>query len=277
MWRPTLSDLALVGCAAAATTVLALLDPGHGWVDWAFVAIVFTGVALAVRMAWRLYREARRERDTAARLQAVSATGTARQAVVAERQRLARDIEVCVRESLVRVGRHAAEASGSPDPTTALRRVQAEAQRANTELRRQLGLLHPADDEMRERDEPVPRDPPLRFGPPDYLVVAAVVAVAAVDLALGVRFADGTWAWAVLALTLGSAATVVLRRVAPLMGALVCAALISLGAIIGAPVADGFSFPLAVGILAWSVASLCCPRGWATVAVLVGVAWSVGC
>ena len=112
----------------------------------------------------------------------------------------------------------------------------------------------------------------MRLGPADYLVAAAVVAVAAVDLALGVRFADGTWSWAVLALTLGSAATVVLRRVAPLMGALVCAALISLGAIIGAPVADGFSFPLAVGILAWSVAGLCSPRGWATVAVLVGVA-----
>ena len=191
MRRPTLSDLGLVAAAAAGATALALLDPGHGWAEWAFVTIVLTAVALVVRLAWRVHHDARRERDTASRLQALPATEAARQAVAAERQRLSRDIELCVRESLVRVGSQAAEASTAADPTAALRRVRAEAQRANTELRRQLGLLHTAADEpVQPDDEPVQ---PVRFGLADYLVAGAVLAVVAVDLALGVTVEDQPW------------------------------------------------------------------------------------
>ena len=271
MRRPTPSDLGLVGAAAAVTTVLALVDGGHSWADWAFVTIVLTAVALVVRMSWRVYRDAQRERRAATLLQALPAAEAARQAVAVERQRLSRDIEMCVRESLGRVALHAAEAAAAADPTAALRQVQAEAQRANTELRRQLGLLHAGD-----AHEPVRADavlaPSPRFALADYLVAAAVFAVAAVDLTAGLTFEDWTWSWAVVAVTLGSAATVVLRRVAPVVGALTCAGLIALGAVIDAPVADGFSFPLTVGILAWSVASLRTIRAWLTVGTLVGVA-----
>jgi signal transduction histidine kinase len=64
----------------------------------------------------------------------------------------------------------------------------------------------------------------------------------------------------------------VLRRAAPVAGALACVGLIALGTLIDAPVVDGFSFPLTVGILAWSLASLRTLRGWLAVATLVGVA-----
>jgi signal transduction histidine kinase len=264
------SDLVLVGAAAAGSTVLTLLDAGHGWLDWAFGTIVLTGVALVARISWRVHRDARRERDTASRLQALPAAEAARRAVVVERQRLSHDIELCVRESLVRVGHYAAEASAAHDPTAALRRVQAEARSANTELRRQLGLLHSAD------NEPVqPEGAPAvasQFGLPDYVVAGAVVAVAAVDLMTEHVFEIVDWSWAVLLLTLSSAATVLLRRVAPLVGAWACTALIGVGTIIDAPVTDGFSFPLTVGILAWSVASLRSLHAWLTNGVLVSVA-----
>ena len=271
MWRPTPSDLGLVGVAAAVTTVLALVEGGQSWVDWAFVTIVLTAVALVVRMSWRVHRDAQRERRAATLLQALPAAEAARQAVVVERRRLSRDIEICVRESLAQVALRAAEAAAATDPTTALRLVQAEAQRANTELRRQLGLLHAgyADEPVRADAGPAPTP---RFTLADYLVAAAVVAVAAVDLTAGLTFEDWTWSWAVLALTLGSAATVVLRRVAPVAGALTCGGLIVLGSVLDAPVSDGFSFPLTVGILAWSVASLRTLRAWLTLGTLVGVA-----
>src|SRR3712207_2109719 len=118
--------------------------------------------------------------------------------------------------------------------------------------------------------EPPTPDHRLRVG--DYAVAAAALAVVVLDLAAGLAFAGWAWSWTVVALTLGSAASVVLRRVAPMAGAVACAGLIALGAAIDAPVADGFSFPLTVGILAWSLASLRRRSAWLTVTALVGVA-----
>ena len=270
MRRPAPSDLGLIGGATAVATVLTMID-GFVWIDWAFTTILLTAVALVVRMSWRVYRDAVRERRTAARLHALPATEAARHAVQAERRRLSRDIEACVRESLTTIVHLAQEAAAADDPTAGLRRAQAESQRANTELRRQLGLLH-AEDPEEDLPRAVGRATPIRrFSTADYLVAGAVVAVAVVDLAAGFAFEGSSWSWAI-PLTLGFAATVLLRRVAPVPAALMCAGLITLGTLLGSPVVDGFSFPLTVGILAWSLASRRTVQAWLALATLVGVA-----
>ncbi len=105
-----------------------------------------------------------------ARLKAVDPDAVARQAVDEERQRLARDIEACVRDSLAAIARDAAAIDATADPRPVLVQIQGEANRATTELRRQLGLLRAEDTAA---PEPVPdaeTAPRLRRG----VVVAAL-------------------------------------------------------------------------------------------------------
>ena len=49
------------------------------------------------------------------------------------------------------------------------------------------------------------------------------------------------------------ALTVLTRRLAPVRTALAGATILVLGVVLDAPVRDGFSFPLVVGLLLWSV------------------------
>ncbi|MFP5282266.1 MAG: sensor histidine kinase, partial [Actinomycetes bacterium] len=202
-----------------------------------------------------------------ARLAAVSPEETARRAVIAERRRLLVDVEACVRECLETVATLAADLPGAHDPTPLLRRIQAEAQRATTELRRQLGLLRA------EESEPPPPvasagDPQPRLRTADFLLAAAVVAVAGVDIAAGIRFEGVRPGWAGVGLTLAGAATVLLRRVAPARGALLCAALLAFGTALGRPLLDGFWLPLAVGLPAWVLAAQGGLQAWLTIAGL---------
>ena len=257
MRRPTLSDLATGRLRPRAATVLARARPRQGWVEWFFFTIVISRPS----RWWGGCRGGCTARpygneDTAARLQALPADGGraagGRPPSGSGWPAISRGASGSRWSAVVRPRRGGLAAAA--DPTTALRRVQAEAQQANTELRRQLGLLRP-----RPTRRPSPAsgepEPSRRFGS-----VRGLPGRRRGDRRGGGRPGGrvtvrglGPGRGRLLVLTLGSAATVVFRRVAPRSpGRWLCAALIALGAIIDAPVADGFSFPLAVGILAWS-------------------------
>src|SRR3712207_8902748 len=92
MWRPTASDVALLGLAAAGAAVLAVIDR-FVWLDWAFLTIVLTALALVVRMSWRGGRDGVRERRPAGPQPGVPAAEGARPAGAAEGRPRSPDIE----------------------------------------------------------------------------------------------------------------------------------------------------------------------------------------
>jgi signal transduction histidine kinase len=271
MAKPTLSELGLVGVAAAAAVTLTVIE-GWRWIEATFLTIVFSAVLLIGRMSWRGHRDAVRERRTAADLQAASPEDAAREAVVAERRRLSADIEACVRDSLMIIDERARGIPDSGDPAAGLRAIQSEARRATSELRRQLGLLR-SEEAIETGGVTVAHEiTGLRVS--DLAIAGAVVAVAGIDLIAGFIFDDFTLSWVMVTLTVCAAATVVLRRIAPQRGALLCAAVLMAGAILEEPAVDGFWFPLAVGIHAWTLATLRTVRAWLTLAMLSAAAIS---
>jgi signal transduction histidine kinase len=272
MAKPTLADVALVGLAAAASATLTAIEGGR-WIEVTFLTIVFTSVLLIGRMSWRSHRDSARERRAAAELHAMSAEDVARHAVIAERQRLSADIEACVRDSLMIIDDRAGGIPDSSDPVAGLRAIQSEAQRATSELRRQLGLLRGEEAIETGRTTTVAHEiTGLRAS--DLAIAGTVVVVAGIDLIAGFIFDDFGLSWVMVTLTVCAATTVVLRRIAPLRGALLCAAVLMAGAILGKPAVDGFWFPLAVGIHAWTLAILRTVRAWLTLAILSAAAIS---
>jgi signal transduction histidine kinase len=161
----------------------------------------------------------------------------------------------------------------SGDPVAGLRAIQSEAQRATSELRRQLGLLRSEDAETKDGSATVAHEI-TGLHVSDLAIAGAVVAVAVIDLIAGFTLDDFRWSWVMVTLTVCAAATVVLRGIAPVRGAVLCAAVLMAGAILGEPAVDGFWFPLAVGIHAWTLATLRTLKAWLTLAVLAATAIS---
>ena len=149
--RPWALFVAVVVSLAACVAAAESLAQGSGWLDWFFGAVVYSSVLLMIGACGHAIRVARRERRIVARLKAVDPGAVARQAVNEERQRLARDIEACVRDSLATIARDAAAIDATADPRPVLVRIQREANRATTELRLQLGLLRAEDAAAPER------------------------------------------------------------------------------------------------------------------------------
>ena len=106
--RPWALFVAVVVFVAASVAAAESLAEGFRWLDWFFGAVVYASVLLVIGVCWNAIRVARRERRIVARLKAVDPDEVARQAVNEERQRLSRDIEACVRDSLAAIARDAA-------------------------------------------------------------------------------------------------------------------------------------------------------------------------
>lgn len=258
---------AAVLVAAAGAAAQSLFE-GFRWLNWFFGAVVYSAVLLVTGACWTAVRAASREGRTAAGLDAIDADAVARQAVNEERQRLSRDIRASVRESLVTIGQEAAAIEATADPRPALVRIQVEANRATTELRRQLGLLRAEDCSAAELDSgPVTARRPRRR---DALLTLAALLLATADLLLFGQMEGVPQTLLTALLTLSLPALVLWWRAAPVGSAMAAAGLLTLGAVLDQPVQDGFALAVVAGLLVWSCAALATAPAWVAVIGLAG-------
>jgi signal transduction histidine kinase len=268
-------DVAIVAVALSVAAVGVAVDEHAGPLELLFGTVVLASALMSLRLVVRAFRRAVRERGAARRLARTTPDDVARRAVVEERARLAVDIEAVVRAAVTRMRALAEQATREwpGDPVPSLRRVQEEGQHATHELRRLLGLLREADPGSTVGPT-APLEPATRRWLLDVGLAAIAVTDAIVERYLFVTGMDpGMTSTASTALTGASAATVVLRRRAPAVGAGVCG-LIFLGAdLVERPVTGGFWMLVTLGGLAWSAAAR---RTWSGVAgvtaLLAGVA-----
>jgi signal transduction histidine kinase len=188
-------------------------------------------------------------------------------AVIEERRRLSQDIDASLRTSLATVAELARALDDEPDPRPRLKGIQAEASRANLDLRQRLGLLR-ADEEVTDvgpattLSEPQPR----LLG--DLSLTAATLAMAAIEMTLlapmeGVRPTPPQ-----IALTMAAAATVLGRLRRPELAAATCAVILMVGSALGDPVLDGFWLAFTLGLLGWSCAALATVGAWLAIGAL---------
>ena len=238
------------GVAAAAAA-----DAERTVADLLFLGVLLSFLLLLARLLWRSGVRSRRSRQHERRVVAVPPSQVARLAVEEERVRLSTEIDRSVRRSLRTVRSLVASADGATDPRPCLVAIQVESRTAMAELRRQLGLIG-ADGDARDEDlstggpgSPCRPDPPQLLGREDVaLLVAVWVLIAAENTLVAPLERPASWLMsAALALTLLS------RRLAPIPTALAGATVLILGVTLDAPVGDGFSFPVVVGLLLWSL------------------------
>lgn len=268
MRRPAVSVVALILLAAAVSVGLGL-EQRRPAIDWFFGAVVLSAVLLVGRTSWRAFRAAARQRNAAAGLDAVNVQHAALQAVIEERRRLARDIEASVRDSLGTVVAMVTALDGDRDPRPGLTAIQAEATRATTDLRRQLGLLR-AEEEVSATKPADAAASLTRLRRGDWLLTVGVVALAAAELAVFPPLEDLVLTPLTIAFTLGAAATVLGRRLAPEPASTACGGVLALGALTDQPVLDGFWLVLTIGVFGWSCAALATWRAWLVIGVLAG-------
>ena len=261
MRRLRSTDLALPLVAAGAALGVTLVAQA-GVLDWLFAAILWTALLFAARQAWRARREARLARRRADELQGTSAETVARAAVNAERARLSADIESYVRDLVAAIGQRGSSALVAADPTPDVRWIQAQAQQANGELRRQLGLLR-ADDAVPSSSYS-PAAHPARLRPGDVVVAVVVVAVAVAEMATVVPMEGISVSWPSRLLTVSTAATVLGRRTHPVLAAYAASALMTMGVITGEPVEDGLWIATTAALLTWTLASRGTRQTWVT-------------
>jgi signal transduction histidine kinase len=253
------------------------LDDAAGPPEMLFGTVVFLTLAAVLRLAVRAVRRATEEHARAARLGSIPATDVARTAVAVERARLAGDIQAVVRSAATTMGSAAEDAvrRWDDDPTPALHAVQEHGERAGLELRRLLGLLREADDDVSAGTAPVA--PVRRLSRGDVALAVAVTGLAmAENVAFRGEFPPGVTVGPVsVLLTVCAAATVILRRVAPELGATLCGLVFAAG-IWTQPLPAGFWLLAGPGSLAWAAAASG-SRGVLAVAVLTaGVGAEMG-
>jgi signal transduction histidine kinase len=252
---------------AGGVAVLVLLQTlGMRAGDALFLGVLLAGLLFVAQLAWRAHGEARGEQRRADQLRSATPNEVARVAVNAERERLSRDIETWLRDLLNSVAVLARVAAQAADPRGDCLTIQADAQHATSELRRQLGLLRPL--------EPATPASPVQFAPDRArlrmadVVLAALVATLALAEVLGWGPAAGPVTLGSLVTTTAVALSVIARRTAPIAAALVCSAVLAAGAVLGHPVYDGLWFATAIGILAWTLTMLQSRAGWLTLVCL---------
>ncbi len=225
------------------------------------------------RRAWRI---ARHEHARARRVTTIKPATVARDAVVAERRRLADDIAAGLRTSLTAIQARAAAARAAADPSADIAVIAGQARSAAGELRRHLGLL---------RDPPAP-DPPTpaaavesRNGPDrtDLLIAAVVTAIAVTEAIAYPRIEGIDRSWLSVALT-GLAAAIVACRAAPGPACAVVALTYLAAIAFQAPIVGGFWCLATVGGLLWTVAARreTGRRDWACAGLLLLTAGSSG-
>ncbi|HEY5849111.1 MAG TPA: histidine kinase [Microlunatus sp.] len=283
MLRRVLVETAVVVVAFTVTAALLdLVEPAAPVLDLTFATFLLWCLIGVVRLVWQAVWRARVERHTARWLESTSLVQAAQDAVVEERVRLAADIEALVRASVTTMGVSAdrAERTWDLDPDVHLLAVQDEGARATSELRRMLGLLRDAEtpDVIATGSSSFPSRPADQFP-----MMVVLLCVASVTLTVVEGWPTSPDVPAVfdtpgsLILTAVAAATVILCRRAPAVGAAACAAVFLVGAAVGAPVGPGSWIFLTPAVLAWSAAATGTVAGFAAVAALLaGIAVDLG-
>ncbi len=251
-------------------------------IDRVFAAVLLTCLLYLLRLGAVAWLGARHAQRRAAGVRRLRPEEVAQAAVVEERARLSTDIARCLRESLASVHADALAAGRAADPVPALLRIQAHTQRATSELRRQLGLMrdHDSDGEA----DPVPVVETGASSHPsrrELLFAAGIATLALVEVPaylISEGYGDGAGSTITLvgsAVLSGlAAASIVLRRTAPVAASLWCAAVFGLGTLLGAPVGGGFWAIATVGSLSWALAATApgrtvTPLTWATLVGLI--------
>ena len=248
------SQTALVVVAFGVATAVALREDWP-WVDLVFVGVLLSFLLLLVRFVWGSVLHARGARRHERQVVAVGPDEASRRAVEEERARLSAEIDRSVRRSLLAVRELVSRADSADDPRPALVEIQRESRSAMAELRRQLGLIGAVHDVASAGDDAGSSDSGAQTGsaasdPPavgrgDVLLTGAVVALTLVEMFL-VPDQGGSWAMSVV-----MAASLLVRRVAPVPAALACATILLLGAVVDAPVGDGVFYAIVIGLLLW--------------------------
>lgn len=254
MWAPRRLDLALFAGATTTAGVLVLVGD-EGWAEWVFGSFMFFCLALLGRLGVEAWRSARTERLRARELQATPPAEVAREAVERERQRLATEVETCIRDSLRQIAEEVAQLDEAR-PVPGLQHVHALTRRTTSELRRQLGLLR---DEVAEQ-------------PSEAAVGQAVVPATRRDRALAEGLAMATLGgvestvyllsvgprsllpWTAV-LTALAASTLAGRRWQPSAALMAFAGLVAAGSLVGHPVTSGFWIVVTLGVLVWTLAA----------------------
>ncbi|MGC0144842.1 histidine kinase [Pseudactinotalea sp. Z1732] len=255
MRPPRLAEVGLVTAGFTASVILTWGDP---WIDLFFAGVLLSSLLLLARHVGSGVLRSRQARRHEQDVAAIDRDEAVRDAVEQERARLSAEIDRSVRRSLLAVGRlvpraEAALATGA-DPRPELLAIQAESRAAMAELRRQLGLIGSGS-----RAAGVLPTPPVAEavqGKSDRLrtinrgdvILTLTVLVLSVTEALAYAEPGSAW-WTTGIMAL----TVLPRRLMPVATVLAGAAVLLLGAMLDAAVTDGFSFPIIVGLLLWSV------------------------
>lgn len=278
MTRLSRIDAAFVAATLGVCLALALWTSEPA-IDRFFLAVLTACLLHLLRLGAVAWLGARHEQQRAAGVRRLRPEEVAQAAVVEERARLSTDIARCLRESLAEVHADAQAADAAADPVPALLRIQALTRRATSELRRQLGLLRDDGDSV---VDPAPAvDPGAAVAPSrrDLLWGAGVATLALVEVTAylltegyGEGSADALPGSVVLSGL--AAASIALRRSAPVVASLWCAAVFGLGTLLGAPVGGGFWAIATVGSLSWTLAATAparpvTPLTWATLAGLI--------
>jgi signal transduction histidine kinase len=255
MRLPRLPEIGLVAVGFAVPVVLFRDAP---WIDLFFVGALLSSLLLLARHVGTAVLRSRRARRHERVVAGVDRGEAVKVAVEQERARLSAEIDRSVRRSLVAVGRLVARAQAAldtgADPRPALVEIQGESRAAMAELRRQLGLIGAGDRGVGEPGSVAARSPSGDRGDRSQTVgrgdVVLTLAVIVLSVAESVGYAVPGSSW----LTSGLLAlTVLTRRVMPVATALAGAVVLLLGVVLDAAVSDGFSFPIVVGLLLWSV------------------------
>lgn len=280
MTRLSRIDAAFVAAAVGVWLGLTLWTSEPA-VDRFFLAVLSVCVLYLLRLGAMAWLGSRHEQQRAAGVRRLRPEEVARAAVAEERARLSTDIARCLRESLAAVHADAVAADAADDPVPALLRIQAHTRRATSELRRHLGLLRDARDGAADPAPAADAGAAVHLSQRDLLWGGGIATLAFVEVA-ALLLTDGYGYGEVSANALpGSvvlsglaAASIALRRTAPVMASLWCAAAFGLGTVVGAPVGGGFWAIATVGSLFWTLAATApartvTPLTWATLAGLI--------
>lgn len=259
----TRTPIRLTALAAVAVTASAALTvtAGGGLPEGLFGSVVMFALLLVLDHGVRSWRSARRERARTRDLLGIAPATAARDAVVAERGRLADDIAAGLRTTLASIRDLARATRASADRAPGITAIGREARQAAGELRRQLGLL---------RAPPAPPEPPASTPAPpaagpnrtDLLIAVTVAGLAVAEAITYPRMEGVDRTWLTGALTAAAAAAIIGRRSLPAAAALVVGLLYLAALVFDAPIVGGFWCLATVGGLLWTIAARCASSGW---------------
>ncbi|MFD0864697.1 hypothetical protein ACFQ06_02600, partial [Tessaracoccus lubricantis] len=266
-----LADLALAALTLGGAAALTF-GQGFGIAEFAFVAILWALLTLALRHAAITWLTAHAQRRRAAELARTTPTEAALRAADEESERMATDIRATLHATLEAIAHEVTLArSAAPDRAVEhLEAIQRHAVVATTELRRMLGLLratHPSDDAA---------PPPAHRRPRRVLRLVAVGLMQLEIIATSQLWAEGNGAvdpaeplLMVTQLTLSTMALAVFF--APVDAPLAClctAGLFALGFAVGAPLLDGVWLGIVLALLSWRIIARPAVPRWGLVALV---------